>query len=88
VDLSILYGSNRFIINKRCVLQQEHVDCKIADALLKKGTKEHAGGWDTSRKDWDHMVLHLPHTEGGFGVPFNCVTKDAAFYTTTSLFVT
>jgi len=33
------------------------------------------------------MVLHLPHTEGGFGVPFNCVTKDAAFYTTTSRFV-
>jgi hypothetical protein len=28
------------------------------------------------------MVLHLPHTEGGVGVPFNCVTKDPAFYTT------
>jgi hypothetical protein len=26
----------------------------------------------------------LPHAEGGFGVPFNYVTKDAAFYTTTS----
>ncbi len=33
------------------------------------------------------MVLHLPHAEGGFGVPFNCVTKDAAFYTTTTRFV-
>jgi hypothetical protein len=33
------------------------------------------------------MVLHLPHAVGGFGVPFNCVTKDAAFYTTTSRFV-
>jgi hypothetical protein len=33
------------------------------------------------------MVLHLPHAEGGFSVPFNCVTKDAAFYTTTSRFV-
>ena len=33
------------------------------------------------------MVLHLPHTEGGFGVSFNCVTKDAVLYTTTSLFV-
>jgi hypothetical protein len=33
------------------------------------------------------MVLHLPHVEGGFGVPFNCVTKDVAFYTTTSHFV-
>ena len=34
------------------------------------------------------MVLHLPHTEGGFGVTFNDVTKDADFYTTTSRFVT
>jgi hypothetical protein len=33
------------------------------------------------------MVLHLSYAEGGFGVPFNCVTKDAAFYTTTSRFV-
>ncbi len=33
------------------------------------------------------MVLHLPHSEGGFGVPFNFVTKDEAFYTTTSRFV-
>ena len=33
------------------------------------------------------MVLQLSHTEGGFGVPFHCVTKDAAFYTTTSRFV-
>jgi hypothetical protein len=33
------------------------------------------------------MVLHLPYAEGGFGVTFNDVTKDAAFYTTTSRFV-
>jgi hypothetical protein len=33
------------------------------------------------------MILHLPHAEGGFGVSFNCVTKDAAFYVTTSRFV-
>ena len=52
--------------------------------LLKKGTKQHADGWDVSSKDWTHMVLHLPHAEGGFGVPLNCVTKDSAFYTTTS----
>jgi hypothetical protein len=25
------------------------------------------------------MVIQLPHAEGGFGVPFNCVTKDAEF---------
>ena len=33
------------------------------------------------------MVLHLPHAEGGFGVTFNCVTKDDVFYTSTSRFV-
>jgi hypothetical protein len=33
------------------------------------------------------MVLHLPHAEGGSGVTFNDVTKDAVFYTTTSHFV-
>ena len=41
--------------------------------LLKKGTKEHTDGWDESIKDWVHMVLHLPHVEGGFGVTFNDV---------------
>ncbi len=39
-------------------------------------------------KAWAHMVLHLPHVEGGFGVTFNDVTKDSAFYTNTSRFVT
>jgi hypothetical protein len=67
------------MFGNRCVLQQQHVDYKMADALLKKGTKQHADCWDVSSKDWAHMVLHLPHTERGFGVPFNCVTKDAAF---------
>ncbi len=71
----------------RCVLQQQNVDYKIADALLKKGTKPHGDGGDSSSKDWEHMVLHLPHSEGGFSVSFNCFTKDAAFYTTTSRFV-
>ncbi len=76
----------------RCVLQQEHVDCKIADALLKKDTKYHTDGWDSSirrltRTGHWHMVLHLPHVEGGFGVTFNSVTKDAVFHDTTSPFV-
>jgi len=33
------------------------------------------------------MVLHLPHSEGGFVVYFNFVTKDPFIYTTTSRFV-
>ena len=75
------------LLSNRCTLQQQHVDCKIADALLKKGTKQHADGWDASSKTWAHMVLHVPNAEGGFGVTFNDITKDAAFYTTTSRFV-
>jgi hypothetical protein len=82
------YINSHIMLNNRCVLHQQHVDCKIADALVKKGTKQHADGWDASSKNWAHMVLHLPHDEGGFGVTFNDVTKDAAFYTTTSRFVT
>ncbi len=83
----IQFLNSHIIFDNRCVLQQQHVDCKIVDVFLKKGTKQHATGWDTSSKDWVHMVLHLLHGEGGFGVPFNCVTKDSAFYTTTSRFV-
>ncbi len=82
------YVNSHIMLSNRCVLQQQHVDCKIADALLKKGTKQHADGWDAPSKAWAHMVLHLPHAEGGFGVTFNDVTKDPAFYTTTSRFVT
>jgi hypothetical protein len=75
------------LFTNRCVLQQQHVDCKIADALLKQGTKQHADGWNAPDKAWAHMVLYLPHAEGGFRVTFNDVTKDSAFYTTISRFV-
>ncbi len=81
------YLNSHIILGNRCVLQQQTVDCTIVDTLLKKDTKQHVDGWDSSRKDWTHMVLHLSHSEGGFGVSFNCVTKDAAFYSTTSRFV-
>jgi hypothetical protein len=78
---------SHILLGNRCVLQQQHVDCKIADALLKRGTKQHTDGWDSSRKAWAHMVLDLSHADGGCGVTFNDNTKDAAFYTTTSRFV-
>jgi hypothetical protein len=82
------YINSHIMLNNRFVLQQQHVDCKITDSLLKRGTKQYTDGWDTTIKDWSHMVLHLPNAEGGFGVTFNDVTKDTAFYTTTSRFVT
>jgi hypothetical protein len=86
-DTRLQYINSHIILYNRCVLQEQDVDCKITDALLKKGTKQHTEGWDESNKDWTHMLLHLPYAEGVFGVTFNCVTKDVAFYTTTSRFV-
>jgi hypothetical protein len=77
------YIKSHISLGNRCLLQQQHVDCKIADALLKKGTKQHAGGWDASSKAWAHMVIHLPHAEGAFGVTSNDITQDAAFCTRT-----
>ncbi len=32
-----------------------------------------------------HMVLHLPHYEDDFGLTFNDITKDVAFYHSTLL---
>jgi hypothetical protein len=69
------YISSHIILDNHCVLQQHHVDYKIANVLLKKGTKQDVDGWDTSRKGWTHMVLHLPHTEGCYGVTFHDVTN-------------
>jgi hypothetical protein len=73
------YINNHILLGNRFILQ--HVDCKIDDTLLKKRTKYHADGWDTSSKAWKHMVLHLPHAEGGFGVTLNDITKDTAIHT-------
>ncbi len=64
------YINSHIMLSNLCVLQQQHVDYKIADTLLKKGTKQHADGWDASSKDWAHMCIHLPHAEGGFWCDF------------------
>jgi hypothetical protein len=53
------YVNDHILIRNRCVLSQQHEDFKIGNTLLKKGTKQHTGGWDTNRKSWGHMVLHL-----------------------------
>jgi hypothetical protein len=85
--VKLQYLNSHIILDNRCVLQQQHVDCKIADALLKKGTKQHADGWDAPSRTWAHLCLHLPHAQGVFGVSSNDLSRDAAFYTTTSRFV-
>ena len=50
------YLNDHILLSHRCPLQEEHVDFKIADALLKKGTKQHVDGWDVNSKSWTHMV--------------------------------
>jgi hypothetical protein len=74
-DPRLQYINSHMFLNNRCVLQKQDVDCKIDDTLLKKVTKEHTDGWDTSRKDLTHMVLHLPHPEGGSGVTLMMLLK-------------
>jgi hypothetical protein len=56
--------NSHFLLGNRSELEHQHVDCKIVDTLLKNQDTQ---GWDTSRKTWSHMVLHLSHPEGGFG---------------------
>jgi hypothetical protein len=59
------------------VVNQQHLD-------QQKSVKQHTDGWDTSSKVWSHMVLHmvlhLSHVKGDFGVTFNDITKDTVFY--------
>ena len=62
------YINSHILLGNRFTLQHQHVDCKIVYTLLKKGTKHHSDGWDPASKTWSYMVLHLPHTDGGFGV--------------------
>ncbi len=66
----LLYLRAHILLGKvsrnRCILRQEHVDCKNADKFLKKWTKKHTDDWDTVSKTWVNMVLYLSHAEGGF----------------------
>ena len=47
-DTRLQYLNNHIFLGNRFTLQQPHVDCKIPDSILKKGTKHHADGWDTA----------------------------------------
>jgi hypothetical protein len=55
------------------VLQQQHVDHKIANALLKKGTTDAHKAWNQQDRAWVDMCLHEPHEECGFRVTHNSV---------------
>ena len=66
---------------------QQHVDCHIASALLKKGTQDTYKTWNQQDRAWVDMRLHESHDEGGFGIPNNTITRRAAAYTTNARFV-
>jgi hypothetical protein len=69
------------------VLQQQHVDWKISNALLKKGTRDAYKTWNQQDRAWVDMRLHESHDAGGFGVSNNTITRHAASYTTNARFV-
>jgi hypothetical protein len=69
------------------VLQQQHVDHKIANALLKKGTCEAYKTWTQQDRAWVDMRLIESHDEGGFGVLNNTISRHAAAYATNVRFV-
>ena len=60
------------------VLQQQHVNHKIANALLKKGTHNTYKKWNLQDSDWVDMRLHESHNEGNFCVPNNTISRHAA----------
>jgi hypothetical protein len=53
-DTRLQYINSCIILPNRCVLQQQHVDCKIVDALLKRGTKQHVSKLIT-QYDWKEV---------------------------------
>ena len=69
------------------VMQQQHVDYKIAEALLKRGTNNAHQTWALNHRAWVDMVIHLPHDHGGFGITSNVISCKAALYTATARFI-
>jgi hypothetical protein len=69
------------------VLQQQHVNHKIANAFLKKGTWDAYKTLNQQDRAWVDMRLHESHDEGGFGVPNNTISRHAAAYATNARFV-
>ena len=68
-------------------MQQQHVDYKIAEALLKKGSYNAQQTWSLNRRAWVDMVINLAHDHGGFGITSNVISRKAALYTATARFI-
>jgi hypothetical protein len=81
------YLNSHVSLDNQLALQQQHVDHKIGEALLKKGTDNTYLTWSPTHRAWVDMVLHLPHENGGFGITPNAIARTAAYYTTTARFI-
>ena len=68
-------------------LQQQHLDHKIANALLNKGTRNTYKSLNQQDRAWLDMRLHESHEVGGFGVTHKTVSRHAASYTNNARFV-
>ena len=56
--------STSSIIANQNVLQQQHVDWKISNALLKKGTRDAYKTWNQQDRAWVDMRLHEQRPAG------------------------
>ncbi len=81
------YLNGQIDLANQNVLQQQHVDWKISNALLKKCTRDAYKTCNQQDRAWVDMRLHESHDEGGFGVSNNTITRHAASYTTNARFV-
>ena len=80
------YINGQITLTNQNVLHQQHVDHKIANALLKKGTLDIYKTWNQHDRAWVDMRLHESHDDGGFGVSSNTITRLAASYTISARF--
>jgi hypothetical protein len=64
---NIIDDVEKLNLNNRCVLQQQNVDCKIVDVLLKRGTKQDTDGWDASSKVWHTLSFTCRMPRGVMG---------------------
>jgi hypothetical protein len=69
------------------VLQQQHVDHQIANALFQQGHQRRLQDMEPTRSGMGRYALHEPHEGDGFGVTHNTASRRAASYMTNARFV-
>jgi hypothetical protein len=81
------YLNRQIDLANQNVLQQQHVNWKISNTLLKKGTRDYYKTWNQQDHTWVNMQLHELYDEDCFSVSNNTITRHAASYTTNDRFV-